>query len=106
MGNKEAEAFRLKWCQLNAGKYTATSQKSEEWRKVDWSRGTYKSLSAIAKAEGGEPEDWAAALTMGLLQQPHGEVGLLVVPAWGRRFSTNVLAHLRVPKLEREPWLQ
>ena len=63
MSNKEKEDFRLDWCKRQADGYLVTSQtKEEEWRKVDWSRGTYKSLSAIAKAEGGEPEDWAAAL--------------------------------------------
>lgn len=48
------KAFQTKWCELQLSSHTATKDKIEDFRKVDKSKGTYKSFRQLAVKEGVE----------------------------------------------------
>ena len=61
LSHKKKEEFRTKWCQMNAARWLRKIETVDSWKKVDFSRGQYRSLNAIAQLEGGLKEDFAAA---------------------------------------------
>ena len=61
MSHAQKADFRKRWCELHVGDFFVRVEKRESWTSVDFARGKYRSLNAVAKMEGGQPEDFAAA---------------------------------------------
>ena len=59
LDNEEKKALRLKWAQKQLGALVETTEKLEEWRRIDTSKGTYMSISKAFAEEGGSAADVA-----------------------------------------------